>query len=114
MFWIFSKIFLYLICARNASKVLVEKSAIITDTNEPMIFGVFIVIYKSLVNEYVNIYLDSPLFKNTLYVVNIVTINQITQKNLSNAIIPLPPLTEQQYIVAKVNELMQYCEKLKI
>ena len=31
-----------------------------------------------------------------------------------NLLIPLPPLAEQKRIVAKVNELMQYCEKLKI
>ncbi len=101
-----------IICARNGSKALVGKSAIITDTNEPMTFGAFMAIYKSLVNEYVKIYLDSPLFKNTLDAVNTVTINQITQKNLNNAIIPLPPLAEQKRIVAKVNELMQYCDKL--
>lgn len=32
---------------------------------------------------------------------------------IRNFPIPLPPLTEQHRIVAKVNELMQYCEKLK-
>lgn len=101
-----------IICARNGSKALVGKSAIITDTNEPMTFGAFMAIYKSLVNEYVKIYLNSPLFKNTLDAVNTVTINQITQKNLNNAIIPLPPLDEQKRIVAKVDELIRYCEKL--
>lgn len=33
---------------------------------------------------------------------------------IRNFPIPLPPLAEQKRIVAKVNELMQYCEKLKI
>lgn len=101
-----------IICARNGSKALVGKSAIIQDMKEPMTFGAFMAIYKSPINEYVKIYLDSPLFKKTLDAVNTVTINQITQKNLNNAIIPLPPLAEQKLIVAKVNELMQYCEKL--
>lgn len=103
-----------IICARNGSKALVGKSAIIDKIEEPMTFGAFMAIYKSPVNEFVKIYLDSPLFKSTLDAVNTVTINQITQKNLNNAIIPLPPLAEQRRIVAKVNELMQYCEKLKI
>ena len=102
-----------IICARNGSKALVGKSAIIQGIKEPMTFGAFMAIYKSPINEYVKIYLDSPLFKKTLDAVNTVTINQITQKNLNNAIIPLPPLAEQHRIVAKVNELMQYCEKLK-
>ncbi len=101
-----------IICARNGSKALVGKSAIIQDIKEPMTFGAFMAIYKSPINEYVKIYLDSPLFKKTLDAVNTVTINQITQKNLNNAIIPLPPLAEQKRIVSKVNDLMQYCEEL--
>ena len=34
-------------------------------------------------------------------------------KDIANTFFPLPPLSEQKRIVAKVNELMQYCEKLK-
>lgn len=34
-------------------------------------------------------------------------------KDIANTFFPLPPLTEQHRIVAKVTELMQYCEKLK-
>lgn len=94
-----------IICARNGSKALVGKSAIIQDIKEPMTFGAFMAIYKSPINEYVKIYLDSPLFKKTLDAVNTVTINQITQKNLNNAIIPLPPLAEQKRIVARIEKL---------
>lgn len=34
-------------------------------------------------------------------------------KDIANTFFPLPPLAEQHRIVAKVNELMQYCEKLQ-
>ena len=102
-----------LICARNGSKNLVGKSAIITELKEPMTFGAFMAIFRSQINNWVKIYLDSPLFKKTLESVNTVTINQITQNNLKNAIIPLPPLAEQKRIVAKVEELLNLVNKLE-
>lgn len=102
-----------LICARNGSKHLVGKSAIIETLDEPMTFGAFMAIFRSNINKWVKVYLDSPLFKKTLESVNTVTINQITQSNLKNAIIPLPPLAEQRRIVTKVEELMNIVDCLK-
>lgn len=102
-----------LICARNGSKNLVGKAAIIENLDEPMTFGAFMAIFRSNVNNWVKIYLASPLFKKTLESVNTVTINQITQSNLKNAIIPLPPLAEQQRIIDKVDELMKLVDKLE-
>lgn len=40
-------------------------------------------------------------------------INNIKEEHLSQFLIPLPPLAEQQRIVAKVDELMTLCAKLK-
>lgn len=102
-----------LICARNGSKNLVGKAAIIEKLDEPMTFGAFMAIFRSSINDWVKIYLASPLFKKTLESVNTVTINQITQNNLKNALIPLPPLAEQQRIVDKVEELMKIIDKIK-
>ena len=101
-----------IICARNGSKTLVGKSALIGELNEAMTFGAFMAIFRCSISPYVKLYLDSPLFKKTLSAVNTVTINQITQQNLNQAILPLPPLEEQKRIVARVATLLEACDKL--
>jgi type I restriction enzyme S subunit len=40
-------------------------------------------------------------------------IQGLSSNAIDSLFIPLPPLTEQKRIVAKIEELMQYCEKLK-
>ena len=102
-----------LICARNGSKKLVGKCALIKDLNESMAFGAFMAIFRSPFNEYCRLFIESPIFRKNLEGVETTTINQITQDNLKNTYIPLPPLPEQHRIVAKVDELMALCDKLE-
>lgn len=102
-----------LICARNGSKALVGKTAMIRELSEPMTFGAFMAIYKSRVNSFVEVFLNSPIFRRNLDRVDTTTINQITQSNLKATIVPLPPLAEQHRIVAKVDELMTLCDQLE-
>jgi len=102
-----------LICARNGSKALVGKSALIKELPEKMVFGAFMAIFRSNYNDYVRIFLNSPIFRKVLDDVSTTTINQITQNNLKNSIIPLPPLAEQKRIVAKIDQLMTLCDKLE-
>ncbi len=102
-----------LICARNGSKALVGKTAQITGLSEEMAFGAFMAIFRSTINNYVLYFINSPLFRKMIDDVNTTTINQITQNNLKTTIFPLPPLAEQQRIVAKVDELMALCDQLE-
>lgn len=102
-----------LICVRNGSRSLVGKCALITDLTEPTTFGAFMAIFKSPLNIYVKLYIDSPIFRRRLLGVETTTINQITQANLKATPIPLPPLAEQHRIVAKVDELLALCDDLK-
>lgn len=100
-----------LICARNGSKQLVGKAAII-DKNG-MAFGAFMAILKSRYNPYIFYFLNSPIFKKQMHKkAGTETINQITQDMLFNCVIPLPPVEEQQRIVERLEQLLPLCETL--
>ncbi|MBE6832221.1 restriction endonuclease subunit S [Faecalispora sporosphaeroides] len=102
-----------LVCARNGSKRLVGKSAIIQENG--MTFGAFMAIFRSRFNLYVHVFLNSPLFTKQINgnESNTTTINQITQSMLKTALCPFPPFDEQRRIVAKVDELMAMCDELE-
>ncbi|MBZ7662247.1 restriction endonuclease subunit S [Klebsiella grimontii] len=102
-----------LICARNGSKALVGKNALINSLSEPMAFGAFMAIFRCNYNNYVKIFLDSPSFRRNLDGVDTTTINQITQSNLKHTLIPFPPEIEQEKIKNTVFELISLCDQLE-
>ena len=92
-----------LICARNGSRALVGKSAIV-DT-DGMAFGAFMAIYRSSCNPYIQLFINSYLFRGQLEGATTTTINQVTQEMLKRQLCPLPPIQEQLRIVQKYTEL---------
>ncbi len=102
-----------LICARNGSKALVGKAAQIKNISESMAFGAFMAIFRSRYNGYIEIFLQSPIFRRLLDKVNTMTINQLTQSNLKNTIIPFPPSDEQQAIVEWVDKLKAVIDEME-
>jgi type I restriction enzyme S subunit len=102
-----------LICARNGSRSLVGKVAVIEGLKEPAAFGAFMAIFRSEVNQYLYHFIRSALFRRMIDEVNTTTINQITQNNLRSTLAPIPPLAEQHRIVVKVDELMALCDRLE-
>lgn len=101
------------ICARNGSKKLVGKSAIINNMTEPMTFGAFMAICKSEISNYIFLFLQSSLFFNQLNDVSgTTTINQLTQKAFNDFIIPVPPIEEQKVIIEKVQQLFDLLDLL--
>ena len=104
-----------IICARNGSKKLVGKSAIIDTVDEPMTFGAFMAICKTPLYRYVHAYLQSDLFFSQLRVVSgTTTINQLTQNNFNGFLIPIPPKKEQQRICTKLSEVLPCVERYSI
>ena len=100
------------ICARNGSKKLVGKSAIVNSLKEPMTFGAFMAICKTPIFRYVYNFLQSELFYAQLRGVSgTTTINQLTQNNFNNFLIPIPPFGEQQRIDERLQIIIPFVNK---
>ena len=88
-----------LICARNGSKSLVGKCALIPSFDMPVSFGAFMAVYRTDFYFYVLYFLRSRVFRNIFDDGNSTSINQLTQDMLKRALIPFPPVKEQERIV---------------
>ena len=101
-----------IICARNGSKKLVGKSAIVEEISEPMTFGAFMTICKTVLYRYVHLFLQSDLFFSQLRNVSgTTTINQLTQNNFNGFLIPIPPKREQERISNKLSDISPLVDK---
>jgi len=95
-----------LICARNGSRSLVGKCAIMQNLPEAASFGAFMAVFRSICNQYVYHYFNTSLFRSSFDNDDSKQINQVTQAILRDTLIPLPPFTEQTRIVTKLHELL--------
>lgn len=87
-----------LICARNGSKSLIGKNALITSKAINLTFGAFMSIYRSEYNKFLFQMFQTELYKKQISINLGATINQITTKNLNDFIFPIPPIHEQEKI----------------
>ena len=101
-----------IICARNGSKKLVGKSAVVEEVSEPMTFGAFMAICKTHLYRYVYIFLQSDLFFSQLRNVSgTTTINQLTQNYFNGFLIPIPPEKEQKKISDRLSDILPIVDK---
>ena len=80
-----------LMCSRNGSAALVGKTALIKGLKEPMSFGAFMMIIRSIYYPFLKTYFELPTFRNQIST-STSTINQITGKMLNDISIPVPDI----------------------
>ncbi|EOD4833740.1 restriction endonuclease subunit S [Campylobacter upsaliensis] len=97
-----------LMCVRNGSENLLGKTAKIENNN--FSFGAFTAIIRSDFNNYLYWIFQTEMLKKSIssFIVSI-GIGQISQDDIKNFKIPLPPLQEQKQIA---NFLDEKCEKI--
>ena len=93
-----------LICARNGSRSLVGKCALINNLTEPVSFGAFMAVCRSKYNPWLYYILHTDYFNRYLDNSNSTAINQVTQKMLLAFPIPFPPQEEQLRIVSEIEQ----------
>ena len=101
-----------LICARNGSKSLVGKCAIIGNMKERASFGAFMAIYRTPYYRYVYRFLNSDFFREVFADGNSTAINQLTQDMIKKARIPFPPLMEQIRIADVVDKYLALIDEI--
>ncbi len=95
----------------------IGKTYLVRDTDSNVVFASYlirIIPFPVIYNvSYLKYYLESPLYWKQLMDKSMGTGQpNVNGQSLSSLTVPLPPLAEQQRIVAKVDELMALCEEL--
>ena len=88
-----------LFCARNGSRRLVGKCALIRNNSEPMSFGAFMAVYRCKLNQFLYYFFNTETFRTLFITDDSKQINQLTQDIIKNTLLPIPPKEEQHAIV---------------
>jgi type I restriction enzyme, S subunit len=102
-----------LMCSRNGSARLVGKTAVIPELDEEMTFGTFMTIIRSPYNPFLSYFFLSDEFRKQITGGENPSIKQVTQYMLDEVEVNLPPLSEQQRIVAELDAVTAETRKLE-
>ena len=102
-----------LMCSRNGSARLVGKVCIIPELKERMTYGTFMMVIRSAYNPFLYHYFDTDLFRRQIKHGEANMINQITRYMLDDVKLNLPPIKEQQSIVATLDSLKSKVDRLQ-
>ena len=94
-----------LICARNGSKNLVGKTAIVERNGDA--YGAFMAKFVSISSQYLYYFFSSQFFREQLDDANTTTIYQVTQSMLKRLLCPVPPAAEQVRICYRLGFLLK-------
>ncbi|OQO82825.1 restriction endonuclease [Enterococcus casseliflavus] len=95
----------------------VGKSLFVKEIDEPMMTNqrvATIKISNSILPEYVNYIVLSPIIQSVIRISKNSTNDNISMDTIKRFPIPLPPLEEQKRIVVKIEELMPYVDKYDV
>ena len=97
------------------SRELVGKTAFVYDIIDEMTFGGFVVVIRSFINNYLFYFLRREFFFGKFMEKSTQTTNiaNIKTDTLANYFVPLPPLSEQQRIVAKIETIFAQIDLLE-
>lgn len=89
-----------LLCSRNGSRALIGKCIIIDKNMEGQTYGAFMCVYRSPYNRFLHYVFLSEMFNYYLPTFLTSTVNQLTNQNLYNMVVPITyDMNEQEKIV---------------
>ena len=104
------------IVGSTGSKKLIGKAGIAGDKLANVSFGAFLMLLRTYTvnSKYHSYFFQTAYYRNTISeLAGGVNINNIRKEHLENLKFPLPPLAEQERIVAKLDKLFAQHEKIK-
>ena len=102
-----------LMCSRNGSARLVGKVTVIPETKEKMTYGTFMMVISSDYNPYLFYFFKSDDFRSQIKHGEANMINQITRYMLDDVTVSVPPFSEQQRIVSRLDSLSAHVRELE-